>query len=131
MTVYQGSFKKASQVSYALGCTTRKKQFENLDETLKIAKDADIVVLVLGGNSTRLYQNAFENNGALRIQDENEMNCGENIDLASLELEGYQNQLLKEKSNTSLPLLGAFRTFIPFLKESSSLFMMVNFYKNV
>ena len=96
MTVYQGICKKASQVSYALGCTTRKKQFENLDETLKIAKDADIVVLVLGGNSTRLYQNAFENNGALRIQDENEMNCGENIDLASLELEGYQNQLLKE-----------------------------------
>lgn len=96
VTVYQGICKKVSQVSYALGCTTRKKQFENLDETLKIAKDADIVVLVLGGNSTRLYQNAFENNGALRIQDENEMNCGENIDLASLELEGYQNQLLKE-----------------------------------
>ena len=61
VTVYQGkSVKKLHKSAYALGCTTRKKQFENLDETLKIAKEADVVVLVLGGNSTRLYQNAFE-----------------------------------------------------------------------
>ena len=101
MTVYQGICKKAKNVSYALGCTTRKNQFENLEETLKIAKQADVVVLVLGGNSTRLYQNAFENNGALRIQNENEMNCGENIDLASLELEGYQNKLIQEISKVN------------------------------
>lgn len=101
VTVYQGICKKAKNVSYALGCTTRKNQFENLEETLKIAKQADVVVLVLGGNSTRLYQNAFENNGALRIQNENEMNCGENIDLASLELEGYQNKLIQEISKVN------------------------------
>ena len=57
------------------------------------AKAADIVILVLGGNSTRLYQDTFENNGAVKANQENQMNCGENIDLASLELEGYQNEL--------------------------------------
>lgn len=97
VTVYQGICQKTLNVpSYSLGCTTRLKQFEDLEKTLKQAKEADVVVLVLGGNSTRLYQNEFENNGALKIQLENEMNCGENIDLATLELEGYQNQLLKE-----------------------------------
>lgn len=102
VTVLQGIAKKTKyKPAYALGCTTRLKQFENLDETLKIAKEADVVVLVLGGNSTRLYENAFENNGALKIQDHNEMNCGENIDLASLELEGYQNKLLKEVSKVN------------------------------
>lgn len=96
VTVFQGIDKKASHVTYTLGCTTRKERFENLEETLQLAREADIVVLVLGGNSTRPYQSRFEKNGALQIQDENEMNCGENVDLASLELEGYQNKLLEE-----------------------------------
>ena len=87
VTVLQGIAKKTkTPPMFALGCTTRLKQFEDLDQTLKIAKEADVVVMVLGGNSTRLYQNDFENNGALKIQEYNEMNCGENIDLASLEL---------------------------------------------
>ena len=33
------------------------------------------------------------------------MNCGENIDLASLELEGYQNKLLKEVSKVNPNIL--------------------------
>ena len=102
VTVLQGIAKKTkTPPMFALGCTTRLKQFEDLDQTLKIAKEADVVVMVLGGNSTRLYQNDFENNGALKIQGYNEMNCGENIDLASLELEGYQNQLLQEVSKVN------------------------------
>ncbi|WP_294578231.1 glycoside hydrolase family 3 N-terminal domain-containing protein [uncultured Thomasclavelia sp.] len=102
VTVLQGIAKKTkTPPMFALGCTTRLKQFEDLDQTLKIAKEADVVVMVLGGNSTRLYQNDFENNGALKIQEYNEMNCGENIDLASLELEGYQNQLLQEVSKVN------------------------------
>ena len=78
---------------YVQGCSIWGRKFD-IEPALVAAKAADIVILVLGGNSTRLYQDTFENNGAVKANQENQMNCGENIDLASLELEGYQNELL-------------------------------------
>lgn len=94
VTVYDGICQK-TEISpiYVQGCSIRGRKFD-IEPALVAAKAADIVILVLGGNSTRLYQDTFENNGAVKANQENQMNCGENIDLASLELEGYQNELL-------------------------------------
>lgn len=94
VTVLDGISKK-TRISplYVEGCSIRGNDFD-IEAAIEIAKEVDVVVLVLGGNSTRLYQNDFENNGAVKTSKENQMNCGENVDLASLELEGYQNELL-------------------------------------
>lgn len=94
VTVYVGICQK-TEISpiYVQGCSIRGRKFD-IEPALVAAKAAGIVILVLGGNSTRLYQDTFENNGAVKANQENQMNCGENIDLASLELEGYQNELL-------------------------------------
>ena len=94
VTVYDGICQK-TEISpiYVQGCSIWGRKFD-IEPALVAAKAADIVILVLGGNSTRLYQDTFENNGAVKANQENQMNCGENIDLASLELEGYQNELL-------------------------------------
>ena len=94
VTVYDGICQK-TEISpiYVQGCSIRGRKFD-IEPALVAAKAVDIVILVLGGNSTRLYQDTFENNGAVKANQENQMNCGENIDLASLELEGYQNELL-------------------------------------
>ena len=94
VTVYDGICQKTEIYPiYVQGCSIRGRKFD-IEPALVAAKAADIVILVLGGNSTRLYQDTFENNGAVKANQENQMNCGENIDLASLELEGYQNELL-------------------------------------
>ena len=82
VTVYDGICQK-TEISpiYVQGCSIRGRKFD-IEPALVAAKAADIVILVLGGNSTRLYQDTFENNGAVKANQENQMNCGYLPDLS-------------------------------------------------
>lgn len=99
ITLYQGIQELAGrdiQVEYALGCHIRDCSNEYLEEAIELAQKSDVVILAIGGSSARNFKMEFESNGAVKTSyDKNEMNCGENVDMASLELEGLQVELVK------------------------------------
>lgn len=99
ITLYQGIQDLAGhnvQVEYALGCHIRDCSNEYLEEAIELAQKSDVVILAIGGSSARNFKMEFESNGAVKTSyDKNEMNCGENVDMASLELEGLQVELVK------------------------------------
>ena len=100
ITVYQGLkmlLKKETDIQYALGCKVRDCSTQYLQEAIDLAKNSDVVILVLGGSSARNFKTEFESNGAVKTSyDKDEMNCGENVDMACLDLDGIQEKLLSE-----------------------------------
>lgn len=99
ITLYEGLKQLAvnCEVNYALGCKIRGLSKEYIDEAVNLAKESDIVVLALGGSSARNFKMEFESNGAVRTSyDKYEMNCGENVDMASLDLDGLQIELFHQ-----------------------------------
>lgn len=85
---------KNSQVTYCQGCSIR--DFNNRREysrAIKLAKESDLVIVALGGSSTRNFGMDFLDNGAVKASDKN-MDTGENMDLADLSLGGEQKKLL-------------------------------------
>ncbi len=85
---------KESQVRYCQGCEVRSiNDISNFDQAIKLAKESDIIILVLGGSSTRNFGADFLDNGAVKSSDKN-MDTGENLDLADLSLGGNQDKLL-------------------------------------
>lgn len=99
-TVYQGLkllMEFDVEVHYALGCQVRNHSTKHFQEAIDLAAESDVVILALGGSSARNFKMEFESNGAVKTSyDKDEMNCGENVDKASLELDGVQNKLLDE-----------------------------------
>ncbi len=112
---------KSAEVMYAKGCGIRSTDQSEFERAKKMAREADIVVLALGGTSAREFGMEFANNGAVTESKETEMDCGENVDVASLELGGVQQELLKEISTTGTPIVSVLiqgRPYsIPLLKE--------------
>ena len=99
-TLYQGIQQvlgEEVQVNYALGCHIRDCSKADLAEAVELASQSDVVIMALGGSSARHFKMDFESNGAVTTSyDKNEMNCGENVDKASLDLEGLQVELLRK-----------------------------------
>lgn len=98
ITLYQGIQNLVGDkciVNYAKGCAIRNPSYKYMAEAMALAKESDVVILALGGSSARNFKMEFENNGAVKTSyDKSEMNCGENVDMANLDLEGLQAELL-------------------------------------
>ena len=95
-TIYSALKEKMPSLKYTLGCQVRSKQ--TMKQKLMVeeaSKDSDLAILVLGGSSSRRFDDKFFNNGALSSKSAN-MDCGENVDVASLQLGGSQIGLLKQ-----------------------------------
>ncbi|QUI22128.1 glycoside hydrolase family 3 C-terminal domain-containing protein [Vallitalea pronyensis] len=85
---------KDVSVKYAHGCSVRGMDKSEFDAAIQVAKNADVIVLVLGGSSTREANMTFEDNGALFMDAfTTEIDCGEAVDLADLSLGGVQQDL--------------------------------------
>ena len=69
------------------------------------AREADVVVAVLGGTSSRFAGGEFHDNGALKVQDVATMDCGENVDASCLDLPGEQLTLLTRLKETGKPVV--------------------------
>lgn len=118
---------------YAPGCsvTGSPTDREMLEQAVSTAQKADVVLLVLGGSSSRFGEESvrFDANGAA-VMNENggesavQMDCGEGVDAASLNLPGCQTALAEaifqlEKPVISIVIAG--RPYaIPKLAEQSS-----------
>lgn len=89
-----------TEILFAKGCEVRNPSREGFEEAIQAAKEAEVTILVLGGNSTRGFKDQFDSNGAAIVPDDTltplEMDCGEGLDVASLELGGVQLELAKE-----------------------------------
>ncbi len=95
-----------TEVIYVKGCGIRDTSKEDFAAAVKAAEGSDVAVLVLGGSSTRNFNNMFQANGAAVITDNlYEMDCGEGIDIAELGLGGVQVEMVKEIAATGTPVV--------------------------
>lgn len=97
VTMLEGIREKGrAEVTYAKGCAVRDENDANIDEAVKIAQSADVVVLVVGGSSARDFKTSYEETGAAIINESiSDMDCGEGYDRSTLRLLGKQEELLQ------------------------------------
>ncbi len=93
------------EVRHAPGCGL----FEDLPDNSAVrdqAKDCDVIVLCLGGSSSRFAAaGEFDSNGAMKNQNAVTMDCGENVDDSLLRLPGGQLELLQLLRETGKPVI--------------------------
>ena len=88
--------KSRAEVTYAKGCAVRDENDANIDEAVRIAKVADVVVLVVGGSSARDFKTSYEETGAAIVNASiSDMDCGEGYDRSTLKLLGKQEELMQ------------------------------------
>ena len=98
------------EVAYAKGCAVRSMDKSGFAEALAAAKDADVVVLCLGGSSVAdkpLAQNAAGTAVAddVAVGDVPDKDAGEGFDRATLRLGGVQRDLLREIRRLGKPIV--------------------------
>lgn len=92
------------EVVYTPGSMITKKINDGITRAKEIAQDADVIIVTVGGASSRDFSTEFDKNGAA-LSNSAEMTSGENIDLANLELPDCQIQLIKELRKTGKPIV--------------------------
>ncbi|MFC6649633.1 glycoside hydrolase family 3 N-terminal domain-containing protein [Paenibacillus rhizoplanae] len=104
--------KLASQlerVGYAPGCRIKDSSTEGFELARKVAAEADIIVLALGGSSARDFGEGSIDlrTGASKVTENalSDMDCGEGIDRMSLHLSGVQLELMKELKALGKPVV--------------------------
>lgn len=97
----------ASQVTYVKGCAVRDTTASNIAEAVAAAKEADVVVVAVGGSSARDFKTSYKETGAAVTDSKtiSDMDCGEGFDRATLTPLGHQMQLLKALKATGKPLV--------------------------
>ena len=97
----------ASQVTYVKGCAVRDTTASNIAEAVAAAKEADVIVVAVGGSSARDFKTSYKETGAAVTDSKtiSDMDCGEGFDRATLTPLGHQMQLLKGLKATGKPLV--------------------------
>lgn len=80
-------------VRFALGCTVCGTGRGGFAQAVRLAEESDVVVLALGGSSSRFAGAKFDTNGAALLDGPVQMDCGEGVDALSLSLPGEQEAL--------------------------------------
>ncbi len=107
MTMLEGIRKKGrAEVIYAKGCAVRDENDSNIEEAVKTAQKADVVVLVVGGSSARDFKTSYEDTGAAIVDEHlSDMDCGEGYDRSTLRLLGKQEELMQRIYATGKPVV--------------------------
>ena len=107
VTMLEGIREKGrAEVSFAEGCAIRDEAEANIDEAVKIAQKADVVVLVVGGSSARDFKTSYEETGAAIVNESiSDMDCGEGYDRSTLKLLGTQEELMQRIYATGKPVV--------------------------
>ena len=107
VTMLEGIRNKGrAEVTYAKGCAVRDESDVNIDEAVRIAKAADVVVLVVGGSSARDFKTSYEDTGAAKVDEHiSDMDCGEGYDRSTLKLLGKQEELMERIYATGKPVV--------------------------
>lgn len=96
-----------SHVAYAKGCAIRDTTHSNIAEAVAAARQADAVIVAVGGSSARDFKTNYKETGAAEADDKSvsDMDCGEGFDRSTLGLLGRQQQLLEALKATGKPLI--------------------------
>ncbi len=94
----------AGNVRYAQGCPVCGIDESGIPAAVGLAQDSSLVVLALGGSSSRFAGADFEANGAARLNGPLQMDCGEGVDCSSLGLPGSQAALARAIFATGKPV---------------------------
>jgi len=107
VTMLEGIREKGrAEVTYAKGCAVRDENDADTDEAVRVAKAADVVVLVVGGSSARDFKTSYEDTGAAIVNESiSDMDCGEGYDRSTLKLLGKQEELMERIYATGKPVV--------------------------
>ena len=107
VTMLEGIQNKGrAEVTYAKGCAIRDEADANIDEAVKTAQTADVVVLVVGGSSARDFKTSYEETGAAIVDNHiSDMDCGEGYDRSTLKHLGKQEELMQRIYATGKPVV--------------------------
>ena len=109
ITVYQGikAMLGTNQCVYAKGCAVRDTMDCDIPAAVEAARQADVVIAVVGGSSARDFKTSYEDTGAATAEQNfiSDMECGEGFDRATLDLLGKQIDLLEALKKTGKPLV--------------------------
>lgn len=103
----KGAVSPETAVRYALGCRIKHPSREGFAEAIEAARQADVVIAVVGGSSTRDFGLKHSPTGAVIATDDAllDIENGEGSDRSDLTLAGVQEELLKELKATGTPLI--------------------------
>jgi beta-glucosidase len=94
-----------TEVVYARGVSHRGSDRSGIAEAVALAASADAVVVVVGGSSNRYQGTKYAATGAAAVDGSaKEMDCGEGVDVADLELGGLQVELVRALHALGRPL---------------------------
>jgi beta-glucosidase len=98
---------KETKVTYAKGCGIRNESEVGFEEAVRISKEAEVVVMVMGGSSARDFTSKYEETGAAKISEDidTDMESGEGFDRATLNLMGKQEKLMMEIAKLNKPMV--------------------------
>lgn len=98
---------KETVVNYAKGCAIRNESEAGFEEAIKVAKESEVVIMVMGGSSTRDFSSEYEETGAAKVSEDgqNDMESGEGYDRATLNLMGKQEKLMTEIAKLGKPVV--------------------------
>jgi beta-glucosidase len=111
VTVLDGITNKlgAERVLYAPGCRVRGNSREGFSTAIDCAREADIIVMAVGGSSARDFGEGSIDlkTGASVVTGHtwSDMDCGEGIDRLSLHLSGVQLELMQELYKLGKPMV--------------------------
>ena len=100
---------KGVEVNYVKGCAIRDTASGEIEKAVRIARESEVAIVVLGGSSARDFKTEYESTGAATVKASDvalsDMESGEGYDRATLDLLGRQLELLKEVVKTGTPVV--------------------------
>lgn len=94
-----------ANVKYSVGCNICDEETALIAEAKALAENSDVIILALGGSSSRFSGAKFDTNGAAVLGDKLQMDCGEGVDSSCLELPGVQNELAEAVFSVGKPVI--------------------------
>lgn len=94
-----------ANVKYSVGCNICDEETALIAEAKALAENSDVIILALGGSSSRFSGAKFDTNGAAVLGEKLQMDCGEGVDSSCLELPGVQNELAKAVFSVGKPVV--------------------------
>ena len=109
VTLLQGIKNKLPDavIDYVKGCSIRDMSWQEIDKAVAAVREADVVIVALGGSSARDFKTSYKETGAADAAKTavSDMESGEGFDRATLALMGYQQQLLEALAPTGKPIV--------------------------
>lgn len=96
---------RSGQVTWYPGSNILSGTEEELEAAVQAAKESDVVVLAIGGSSSRFGKVSFDVNGAAKAGSEVTMDCGEGVDCCTLEVSPAQRALARAVYATGKPVI--------------------------